>query len=1478
MAHLPYQLQELAPEFQVLGDQLRYLPAYQVIICKDHGAVRSWASHLKDSHKISSKKRKALDEEHNISSLQVANPRDIALPPPNQPPIQALGPPLPAFACSHLGCDYITTDRKNIRRHYNQTHNWISSPQDRQPWACIQAQTFFRTGGFQRYFQVKPIAEAEGGTTSNTTTSDISRLLHEIQSSQAKHAESLAIADATIAKTDHTGWFKRNQWPIHLARCNLRHLSQASRMPDKDDTLLNQAVNIVEQAIEQAVAGLSTLRLESRRWLRSANPEQIDVRPMARLQNSESQKRYAGYMKRFICYLLRVLDAQQAGSENSGSDSFYSQVGAESEPNSDTKSQTGPSTYRKDKMYDAKRLFPWSGNQKELTTDFVHALNLDTADAQITCLLRLFQAFIFHRTGDEPFQSGLIHFLAVLGIDETANRLREAHDFSYMLAGVVYCTRVLAVEILLPAAQRQQQGEQEREDFIKARKQYLVDGSYSPFSEMLSLLAYSKHIALNIANAPISQWSRDRNTLYIRGQPVSLTGFQAMVAGVLQQAESCLWGDLLWTQAEADRFQIPLDKIQDDVTFSQRGYSFLSRPDNELSGSLEETLTKMMGSPYGRKLRNAQNSAWQPKAARRYLRQVEKFLEFLLFLTHVTSGQPARGSEITTARHRNGYMQDRNLFVIDGQVVFISRYHKSQAMWDKPKVIPRFLPWRVGQLFAVFLAYVQPLAEHLNSERLGISPTDYIWASGAGPWETSRLSRILARETSIWLGSRFTALEYRHAAITIGREVVSKHFSEGTQEALTEGEWEEPEMQPESGLDLQAGRTELTGTLRYGVEMGIVSHLSHRSIELFQHLSSRWHSFLQLSSASPTALMLKSTTKGTALVSQEDYVQKPAKAVGLPQDSYCPAATQSVLGAERPAEISDSELQGLVRRVVQRQGPLTFKSPEQETALRAILAGETPLVVVLPTGGGKSLLFMAPACLPSPGVTIVVVPFRELIRDLKKRLAEAKIPAIEWVAGHSTNSPATVIVVSADTAGELSFLTFVTLLQEGGWLKRIVIDECHLTFTSYDWRPRLAHLSRLRSIRAQFILLTATQPPLLEFELGVVMRLQSPRYIRACTTRSNIRYLVQRCQRGRLIQEAEAIARRWLRQLSGNEKAIIYCRYRNQCDLLGGRLACPFFHAGMEPDDRSKALKTWLQSGGLIVATSSLGTGVDYPKIVRVLHAGAPYGMIDFAQESGRAGRQGELVDSVVLVEQPREAMPPVPELVDEQWRTLDESAMQQFIYAGPGACRRNVLGLFLDGRSAICAQIQAANCDLCGEGQSEWAAASREQAREEAKIREVLQELVDGCPVCWVYGLPDWAEHAHADCNWCRTHDTALASEICESIRRTLLRWTPATHTCYKCGLSQHFCATGQETAEKCQWPGIVVPMLVLIARCGGKVLERFKVQGLEKTALFAWFTQKHGQRKWGAVVSNGMAVLGAVLTQEDVLQDLRAAMRVFY
>jgi superfamily II DNA or RNA helicase len=102
-----------------------------------------------------------------------------------------------------------------------------------------------------------------------------------------------------------------------------------------------------------------------------------------------------------------------------------------------------------------------------------------------------------------------------------------------------------------------------------------------------------------------------------------------------------------------------------------------------------------------------------------------------------------------------------------------------------------------------------------------------------------------------------------------------------------------------------------------------------------------------------------------------------------------------------------------------------FRSEEQREALYTIVLGNqtTPLVVVLPTGGGKSLLFIAPACLIDPGVTIVVVPYRILLDNLLKTVKDVGIDYIEYRPGEQ--NPAALVFVSTDFAGGSQFLSYV---------------------------------------------------------------------------------------------------------------------------------------------------------------------------------------------------------------------------------------------------------------------------------------------------------------------------------------------------------------------------------------------------------------------------------------------------------------------
>jgi hypothetical protein len=116
-------------------------------------------------------------------------------------------------------------------------------------------------------------------------------------------------------------------------------------------------------------------------------------------------------------------------------------------------------------------------------------------------LLASLALFIFMQYLREPLSCGFVQFLAILGIDGEIGCLRTAKNYSFMLAGVVYCVRVLSIEKLLPAGGRDDQTEADCEYFMKMREKYLADGLFSPISKMINLLAMGKHIGLNAGNS-----------------------------------------------------------------------------------------------------------------------------------------------------------------------------------------------------------------------------------------------------------------------------------------------------------------------------------------------------------------------------------------------------------------------------------------------------------------------------------------------------------------------------------------------------------------------------------------------------------------------------------------------------------------------------------------------------------------------------------------------------------------------------------------------------------------------------------------------------------------------------------------------------------------------------------------------------------------------------------------------------------------
>lgn len=1425
-------------------DILCFLEDFSVVVCKQHcTAIVNINTHLKEHHATTARLRKQVVEHFkNFSRISTS-----AIQLPEQPayPITELGAPLDGLKCRT--CDFITVNVNVIRMHCKKSHQQTWTGRVSNLFEDVKVQTFFRTGGLQKYFIVDVVSSR--GENGSVVEQQLAEWLQE----RTQLENELNILGET-AKQDNTGWYKRTGWPLFLKDRNLLHIGHQARLPDRDETKLKLGAELTEYLIEKCVKGLSTLPDETRRWLRSVQLNTIDPRPIARLQNAESQAVYASYMKRFVCFYLRIIADEECrvnkfnlqrsrgspeieSSESDRSDSEYEEHEDSSEEAALQRRRRRQKQGRQDMMKDARELFRFTKEQHMQAIRLWTMLDSDSREAQVDALLDSLSSFIFVNYTSQPLaECGLVQFLAVLGIDMDSKRLRKAKDYSYMLAGLVYCVRVLSIEKILPANRRDNQTDNDRDRFLAMRKRYLVDGSYSPMSTIISLLAYGKSIALSAGNSGNAYWSWDKKTYYLNGRPISVERFCSMAQSMVADVTEQLW-QLCWVDRVEDRFSIDLAQIADDLSFTTRGMSFVSEARNCLSNGLTWMLTRARESEGGMKLQTSEGK-WRGRQIRHYLVQVDCFLELLLGCVHVTSGQPGRGPEITTIRHRNGVLQDRNVFVADGAVMTVVRYHKSQSQWDKPKVIPRFLPPQLGQVMAVYLAYVQPFREYLTVQVLRGGLSDYVWGNEHGAWATDRLTKVLLRETGKRLGVPLHTLDYRHTAVGIGREKIGASFGRGYQDEVGEVEEEaEVEEDGEDIVELQNSRTTAMGVGNYSVPIDIVKHLSARSMEAFRVLSTAWHRFLGVDGSRPTA----GTEDAGGRVARK-RVQRPS------------TTELALLPREKSGRVEDRRAEALQAALQDVLGKreVSFRSAEQEQAMHAVLDRQTPLVVVLPTGGGKSLLFMVPACMEEDGVTVVVVPYRALTDDLVQRIKGRGISCLEWK--HGETSTAQVVVVSADVAGDLTskgnFISYAGLLQRAGKLRRIVVDECHLVFTSSDWRPKLAGLKNLRLVTCPIVVLTATLPPVREDELALSMLIRNATYIRASTVRPNTRYFVSWCKRGKGLDTALAMCKRRDVELRRRRlKGVVYCKSQKQCDEMAELLGSISYHAGLV--DRGEYLQEWLIKGGLITATSALGTGVDYEGIVFILHVGMPWSMIDFAQESGRGGRGGEQVDSIVVVEEGE-----VEAVMKKRSEEIDVQAMGQMLL--DGGCRRELMSRYLDGWGVGCRDIESVGCDRCGEGVGEWLGEQEQQGSEWGKIERKFNELRQGCVICWVLGVgtereEEWKDHRTMQCE----RNEGIGAKTVD-VFRVGIREQGDTHSCRRCWVSQKYCATGESIANKCQWPNVVVPLVYVASGTeeGQEVIRQSGYYGDDWEEYKRWLGKRHRERVWGEFFSNAMVL----------------------
>ncbi|MEV0400992.1 DNA helicase RecQ [Actinoallomurus sp. NPDC050550] len=322
-----------------------------------------------------------------------------------------------------------------------------------------------------------------------------------------------------------------------------------------------------------------------------------------------------------------------------------------------------------------------------------------------------------------------------------------------------------------------------------------------------------------------------------------------------------------------------------------------------------------------------------------------------------------------------------------------------------------------------------------------------------------------------------------------------------------------------------------------------------------------------------------------------------------------------------------SEASEVLRRVF---GYEEFREGQQDIIEHVIAGGDA--LVLMPTGGGKSLCYQIPA-LVRKGVGVVVSPLIALMQDQVDALRALGVRA--WFLNSTQDPDERRAVEAAFSAGELDLLYLAperlsmesTLrLIDGADVSVFAIDEAHCVAQwGHDFRPDYLALSVLHERRPDVprIALTATATPATHQEIAARLRLEDARHFVASFDRPNIQYRIAPKK------EPKRQLLDLLRTEHPGDAGIVYCLSRASVEKIAAFLvendvtALPY-HAGLDPATRAANQSRFLREDGVVmVATIAFGMGIDKPDVRFVAHLDLPKSVEGYYQETGRAGRDG---------------------------------------------------------------------------------------------------------------------------------------------------------------------------------------------------------------------------------------------------------------